>query len=352
MKRFLLTLLAAAVLPAASYAQPSGRDLRKAERIAEKDKDFTELSDQEQKIVLAAIAKKVREVRQYNWKHVFTSRKKVSKADVSVYLADTDLDALKAKYQKALKGQKIVSASENAAPAPPDTVTREPEKVEYMEVHGDPFHGLFEDNQWELLKDSDDAKDLVEQIEDALAQAGEGGRIVGLTIRSSASTLTNTGKAADKSWLQLSDARAKAALVFILESLKSKEVVLDVDQVTIDPKGENGDGTSGPKAPVVNGVQIGGNGSGEPAYKDRADYDQHKYVDVVFLVEKKLVTPGRTDVVKKDGEESSRLVALDIDTKTKTWLRFKKKTHIRMGHRHTKRSHGKGKYQRIPCPEF
>jgi hypothetical protein len=226
--------------------------------------------------------------------------------------------------------------------------------VEFIEVHGDPFHGLFADNAWEVLEGSPDAADLRAQADDALAKAGPGGRIVGLSLHSSASTLRNTGAAAAMSHKQLSEARANAALKYILNYLKDKKypdgtpVMLDQSQVTVDAAGENGDGTSGPADPYGSGAE----GNGQPPHKDVADYDQYKFVDVEFLVEKRLSKPAEPEVVQKPGEASSRVVALDIDTKTNKWIKFKRHTKLRYKHTHAKRARPVGKHKPIPCPRF
>ncbi|MCX5797604.1 MAG: hypothetical protein NTY77_19105 [Elusimicrobia bacterium] len=343
--------LAALLLWAPALRAQQGGDVpkrleRKAETIAHKDADFAKLNDAEERLVVSAIAKKLRDVRRYNWTHLF-SKKSLSKTDVGVYVDDADLDALYARYAKSINKREVVSEQQKQDAAPPPELVARPPAVEFIEVHGDPFHGLFQDNEWELLGGSDDAQDLQAQADDALAQAGPQGRITGLTIHSSASTLLNTGKAAAMSHLQLSQARANAALKYILAYLDGKGVRLDQSQVTVDASGENGDGTSGPAAPSGKGAK----GNGQPALKDTADYDQYKFVDVKFLVEKPVEKDVPPEIIQKEGDTHSRVVTLDIDVKTSHWLKFRRHTHLRVTHRHTPRRHP-GKHKAIGCPDF
>jgi hypothetical protein len=349
MKRPLLILSAALLLTPSLFAQPggSGRMERKAEKILQKDADAAKLTDAEEAIAVAAIATKLRAARAYNWKHLFSARRKVTRADASIYVTDSDLDALYARYAKSIRKKDVISESETRQPAPPPEVIARPPSVEFIEVHGEPFHGLFADNAWAVLEDSQDAADLRAQADDALAQAGPGGRIAGLSIRASASTLRNTGAAAAMSHKQLSEARAAAALKYVLGYLKAKGAVLDQSQVTIDTDGENGDGTSGPADPYGSGAK----GNGGPAHKDAAEYDRYKFVDVEFLVERAVEKPAEPQVVEKEGQAQSRVVTLDIDVKTVKWLKFKRHTKLKVRHRHTPRPH-RGKHKPIPCPDF
>jgi hypothetical protein len=349
MKRPLFVLAALSLFAPALNAQQGGgpdRLQRQAEKLLQKDADAAKLTDAEDALVVAAIAQKLRASRAYNWTHLF-SKKRVTKADVVVYVADSDLDALYARYAKSMKGKKVISESETQGEAPPPEIIARPPSVEFIEVHGEPFHGLFADNAWEVLEGSQDAADLRAQADDALAQAGPSGRIVGLSIRSSASTLRNTGAAAAMSHKQLSEARAAAALKYVLGYLKAQGAVLDQSQVTIDAAGENGDGTSGPADPYGKGAK----GNGGAAHKDAAEYDRYKFVDVEFLVEKRLARPAEPEVVQKPGEASSRVVALKIDVQAKKWQKFKRHTKLKVRHRHTPRPH-RGKHKPIPCPDF
>ncbi len=350
MRNPLLILPAVFVIAPCLFAQQGGSAPspveRRAQALVDKDKDSAGLTDAEEALVVAAVAQKLREVRRYNWTHLF-SKKRVTKANVGVYVADGDLDSLYARYAKSMKGQKVVSESEARGEAPPPEIIARPPSVEFIEVHGDPFQGLFKDNEWQVQEGSEDAAALRAQADDALARAGPGGRVVGLSIRSSASTLSNTGSAAHMTHRQLSEARAASALKFVLAYLNGKGVQLDQSQVDIDATGANGDGTSGPAAPSGQGAK----GSGEPAHKDAADYDRYKFVDVEFLVEKRLAKPAEPEVVQKPGELSARAVALDIDVKAKKWLRFKRHTKLRLKHHHTPRP-SRGKHKAIPCPRF
>lgn len=397
-----LAALSLMLLPVLSFAQdedtdysPQGHLERKAKRIMKKDGvtiktstdgkesaikgKFDDLHAAEEKIVIQTIANKLRKIRKHNLQSFFKkrgSKQSFSDADVTIYLTDEDLDGLYAKYKSSMGT--VISSTQTETPQPP-LHTEEPPQILPIESHSDPaYHSLFADNAW-VIQDktivNDDypdgvnpAQELRDQIDDFLKDLGPNGRITGLTLHSSASTLNNTGEAADLTWLQLSEYRYRATLKFILVYLKSKGVTLD-PSMTDDPKdgedlpwaGENGDGTSGPQAPVVNGVQIGGKGNGQPAYvKGPGDtyqdlYSDHRYVDVLFTGI--LYSNGTGEPVVRDepqdSEWSSRVVDLDIDTKSKRWWKYKKKTKIHIGHKHPKRKLfklKKGKHAPVRCP--
>ncbi len=109
-----------------------------------------------------------------------------------------------------------------------------------------------------------------------------------IEINSSASTLRNTGEAENLTHLQLSQKRAETLKSAILNAYG--ELFQGVEFV-INPKGENGDGTSGPKDVFGTGSQAG------PAVpqeilkaKEAGDsqtitnfYNQYQYTDIKFI---------------------------------------------------------------------
>lgn len=357
MKRTFLTLAVLSLLAPALRAQQGGdvpeRFERKAERMIKDDPSYGNLAPVEERIVIATIAKKLRDANRYNWAHVSSGRQKVSAADVNVVVNDSDLDGLYAKYPKLAPGQpadkkRVVPDSETQAPPGEPIEIEIPDETDLHEVHGDPFQSLFKDNEWTLQEDSDDALDLIDQIDDAIKTAGKKGFITGVTIKSSASTLPNSGRAANMTFLQLSQARTDDTLKFILKKLLEKGVVLDQSQVQRLPKGANEDGTSGPPPP--NSDYWKKEGKTPP---DKDDYDQYKYVDVTFQVKLPEEESSHTELIVPEGDWSSRVVTLDMAVKTKHWRIWKNIKKLFVFHKHAKRtrSQASGKKKMIPCPE-
>lgn len=347
--------------------------------------DLDDLTKNEERIIVQAIANKLRVIRRNNWQFwkKGKSRMKFSDADVTIYITDKDLDELHAKFDKQIKNNQVVSKGEDETATPPLHV-EDPPKILPIESHSEPaYQNLFADNKWEIqdtvIKTDEypdginPAQELRDQIDDFLKDLGTDGKITGLTLHSSASTLNNTatdenGNRVEMSWLKLSEYRYRATLKFILQYLKSKGVTLD-PSMTDDPKdtenlpwaGENGDGTSGPSAPIINGVRVGSAGNGEaPLVKEAGDtyealYAPYRYVDVMFFgtVFASKGEPTFTDV-PQDSEWSSRLVDLKIDTTAKKrWWKFQKKTRIWIGHKHPKRNKlpkKKGHHRAVLCP--
>ena len=114
-----------------------------------------------------------------------------------------------------------------------------------------------------------------------------------LQVDSSASRYRNTESAKDKSFLQLSTERNNAVKTYILEQLNANgfnKWCKGSENIIQNPKGSNGDGTSGPNAPSPTPFIIKGQEKMEPPSSDEAkrnefgephprpeDYDKYKY---------------------------------------------------------------------------
>lgn len=291
---------------------------RKAERIAEKDKDFAKLTEAEQDVVIRTIAKKLRQIKAYNSQLKHKRRQKLKSVNIQFTVEDSDLEEFYERHP-SLKNRFKIREKETITPGQ-TIVDSTPPKIEDVMIKGGPFHDLFEDNEWEVVEGSCEADELRAQVDDAVAQAGPDGKVTGLIIQSSASTLRNTGKAAKLSFLQLSQKRAEAARDFVIKYFKDKHgrELLPQD-AELDYEGENGDGTSGPRGPYAND----GEGNGEPAYKDVDEYAQHKFVSVTIQVVKPvLIEEGKTVTQEIPGEEESEVVTMTMSTSSRCrWWR-------------------------------
>lgn len=319
---------------------------KKAKDLAKEDRDFAKLDEDDQQVVIQAIAEKLQAVRDRNRK-LGRYKQKVTGADIFIKVADTDLDALKAKYPNLAK--KAVIEREWTKPAPPPTETRAPAQFEINEIEGQPFHDLFKDNEWALQPESCESAQLKAQLDEAVSAAGKDGRITGISIESSASTLRNTGPAASLSWKELSQKRAEAARDFALAYLKSEHhVALAEGMVTIDSEGENGDGTSGPADPYKKGAP----GNGKEPYAELEKYNEHKFVNVAVSVYQKVEKPGAVTLTQEPGKKASELVVVDLDTKEHArWWRFRLPKLEFQSRRREPRPKNRGKY-RGQCPKF
>ncbi|HBL18908.1 MAG: hypothetical protein A2X36_14140 [Elusimicrobia bacterium GWA2_69_24] len=117
------------------------------------------------------------------------------------------------------------------------------------------FGNLFNDNEWTPDGPSRDAlRNSLAKIKDTLKASK--GKIISIMIKSSASTLKNTGAAEAKTHHRLALDRAEAAQAFILEQLgdyaKGAKVLINADGDTYDkaqPATAGSRGTSGPGSP-------------------------------------------------------------------------------------------------------
>jgi len=111
-----------------------------------------------------------------------------------------------------------------------------------------------------------------------------------INIDSSCSRFKNTGKAANLSFEQLATYRANSANTYLLEQLTNFGVVgcqaNELPKPTINPKGENGDGTSGPNPPTtVNPEDKGGQKS----------FAQYRYTKITVQYGINITIPGGTE---------------------------------------------------------
>ncbi|MDD5301701.1 MAG: hypothetical protein PHS14_01220 [Elusimicrobia bacterium] len=233
-----LPLLAAALL-AAFAALPlqaqniDPKDGKKAAKLAEKDSDFRSLPDDEKQAVILFIAEQIH-----------GRRRRAISADIRT-LTGRDVGALK----KRAAAREIVLAEQDKDPVSiPGT-----SKLEIRPIETPDFGRLFGDNEWTVLENSAEAQTLKQNIDKVVDLLKKNdGRLVSMHVESSASTLRNTGKAANLTHLELSKLRAEAAARYALDYLKMKGFPLDEDeQVTLDYKGTNGNGTSGPSSPFA-----------------------------------------------------------------------------------------------------
>ncbi len=210
---------------------------------------------------------------------------------------------------KKIGSYQLVSAEQDkeAASTPPQTT------MTTNEVSSKPLGKLFADNDWAVSAGSPDAEALKKQTDDILTMLKKtDGRIVSVHVESSASTLKNTGKAAQMTHLELSRKRAESAADFVTQELASQGAALQDDQVTLGFTGANGNGTSGPSSPypcsdpklcatgscdapqaLTDAVKTGA--LDDKFFKKTAEvYDPFKYVLVSFVVvnETAASTPG------------------------------------------------------------
>lgn len=151
----------------------------------------------------------------------------------------------------------------------------------------------------------------VQRAKEALQDKGglNTGKLIRMVVESSCSklkngqsrTVQNDGKdcaidprtkkpyAACPTFMTLSKARAEAARNYVLNELKRNSIDFSNGEISINPNGQNGDGTSGPEW------------SGDMA--DKQSYDQYKYtkIDLQFVIDTKkesksvTTTPGTPD---------------------------------------------------------
>lgn len=296
--RLALVLAAAfaAAVPAFAQQGYNEKDAKKAEALASKDRDFKSLSDAEKQKVVEAIALEIHGRRRKATKALIITRKGTSVAELE-------------KKASAVGSYKLVSAEQDkeASSTPAQTT------LTTNEVSSKPLGKLFADNDWEILAGSPDAEALKKQTDAVMLMLKKtDGRIVSVHVESSASTLRNTGKAAQLTHLDLSRKRAESAADFVTQELLTQGVTLDDDQVTLEYSGANGNGTSGPSSPFAcsDPKQCATGSCDAPPeladaakkgalddkfYKKAAEiYDPFKYVLVSFTVvnETAASTPG------------------------------------------------------------
>jgi outer membrane protein OmpA-like peptidoglycan-associated protein len=180
----------------------------------------------------------------------------------------------------------ITSAEQIAEPTQGST-----EKLEVFDPKI-PFNQTF-DNNSSVVKE--DFKAKIKEYLTSIIQRYNKKPISTLSIETSASRYRNTGEAANLSFLELSQQRAEAAKNSFMEIANSLGFDTKNTQVTINAKGKNGDGSSGPNPPEPNPYVDGGdvkmnttptkprNEFGEPLAGPE-DYEQFKYCVVKFTI--------------------------------------------------------------------
>jgi hypothetical protein len=293
-RRFSLTL--AALLAAAPAFAQNDKDTQKARELAARDKDFRSLSDDEKQKVIEAIALQIHGRRRRATLAYIVTRKGESVEELE-------------KKAKTMGTYQLVSVEQDKEPSstPPATT------ITTNEVSSKPLGKLFADNDWAVQADAPDGQALKKQTDDILTMLKKtNGRVVSVHVESSASALKNTGKAAAMTHEELSRKRAESAADFVTQELAASGVKLEDDQVTLDYKGANGNGTSGPSSPYpCSDAKLCAAGScdappdlaaavkkgalDDAFYKRVSDvYAPFKYVIVSFVVanETAAVTPG------------------------------------------------------------
>jgi len=316
----------------------SGRDMRRAEGMLADEASYAGLDPKTQYLIAQKLADKLRRARasRKKWKVIKSGRKwtlQRSKSKVSgikiknLEVADKGLEDIH-RLNPGLKD--VVVEREWASEA-----QAKPPIMESKEVESAPLRNLFADNDWEVLPDSESGQALIELIEEIVEEMGPKGMVTGMTIRSSASKLPNTGKAKDLSFLQLSEKRAQAARDFIIAYLKEKYGIdVPADKAVLLAKGANDDGTSGPAYPA----------SG----MEREDYDKFKYVqvdmDAVAMVEE----PG------EDGESdmSAQVVTAQVSSRTKRAKVSLPRIKLRRKFQWPNKGRRKRSFKKIPCPAY
>lgn len=284
-----LTVAAALPLRAQDYTK---KDVKKAEKLAAADKDFKALPEDEKEEVVKFIAAEIH-----------GHRRRAVDADIRT-LKGSKLEDLKKKARRNI----VVAEQDKEAASVPGT-----SRLDVKHIDTPPFGRLFADNEWDVLADSAEAQTLkqnIDKVVDVLKKGG--GRLVSMHVESSASTLRNTGKAAELTHLELSKRRAEAAARYALDYLKTKGFVLDEDdQVTLDYHGANKNGTSGASSPFAvpagtdPALVAAGSCEAPPEIKAAAVsgdvakiaafYDPHKFVQLTFdaVFEVKDDKPGK-----------------------------------------------------------
>lgn len=343
--RLALLLAVLAASPSVSAQDYNAKDARKAEKLAAEDRDFRSLKDDEKQKVIEAIALQIHGKRRKADQAFIVTRKGVSVEELE-------------KKAKTMGSYQLVSAEQDKEPvavAPKTTfVTRE--------IASKPFGKLFADNDWEIQEGSPDAASLRAETNVILDMVKKtDGRVVAIHVESSASALRNTGKAAKMTHEELSQKRAESAADFVVKELLAHGVQLDDDQVTLDYKGANGNGTSGPSSPFpCLDPKLCSQGSceapqdladaakkgalGEKELKRIADvYDPFKYIQVGFVVANETadVKPGTST----PGEAHAVLVAVG----------YKEKPHFRWPQIHIqlpRLTSRKKNWGSTKCPRF
>lgn len=190
-----------------------------------------------------------------------------------------------------------------------------------IEDVGAPTSNYFQNNLSELTDAGkrDIEESYIEPILSAIAEGQkmakfQGGCIHNLKIESSASRYRNTGRAENLTFLQLSQERNDSVYNYIIGRLNDIGITTNCGPETTiirNPKGVNGDGTSGPNPPG------GDNTYGAPHTKP-SDYDKYKYTKVDLNVGLKFETTPPPAPVPLE----STKYRLDVSGKTRGRLNW------------------------------
>lgn len=158
-------------------------------------------------------------------------------------------------YISLIKSEEIKSAPST------EEKSSSPEAPKYISLSQDNENiEFFKDNQYDATKDvnlqEEDAskvKSMIDEIVNALKGGAELRRLV---IKTSASRFRNTGAVENLSWAGLSYLRSSSLALYIINYLRDKgfddEQISKINSlISLEPQGENGDGTSGPNPPDV-----------------------------------------------------------------------------------------------------
>ena len=119
---------------------------------------------------------------------------------------------------------------------------------------------IFEDNSAQLKPGFEAAvATFIQNIKDAAVKSKVQNPefyLLQMSVTTSANRFRNTGEAVNKTWAQLSQERSNSAQTYIVQAFQQAGIVVGKSpngkyetKYVINPKGENGDGTSGPNPP-------------------------------------------------------------------------------------------------------
>jgi hypothetical protein len=158
----------------------------------------------------------------------------------------------------------LIKSNEEGVSASGEPKNTVPDTPKYISLsQEDETIKFFKDNQYDATKDDnlqeEDASKVKSMIDDLVEALKGGAELRRLVIKTSASRFRNTGDVENLSWSGLSYLRASSLALYIINYLKDKgfteEQISGINAImSLDPQGENGDGTSGPN-PV--GVRFG-----------------------------------------------------------------------------------------------
>ncbi len=194
----------------------------------------------------------------------------------------------------------------------------------------------FENNSYKLGKGlKDDISVLIGDIKGVQNDFNDKIKIkvVKFDVKTSANRILNGGSYRGKSFLKLSEDRAKNVVNYITNALQN--IGVEVMSPTVDFKAVNGDGSSGPNPPAPSSL-VKDEGESQTVVTDQdrnlfgaplssmADYDQFKYCKVELIVSGK-VEEENTDDGSVGGSEESK----ETPQKWKVYLGRRKKIQIR-----------------------